>query len=285
MIPEEDERHDDNGHQLEDASFNKERLQFVARRVVVKLAPKESIAALEESIENVVSGVEGAQALRPPSLTGRLVVVVPEGMSARDAVRSYASSDDVVYAEPDFVDTAQIVPNDPRYSMQWGPPLVGAEQAWDLETGAGNVVIGIVDSGISMTGAALDHDDLGRRSHHARHRLRRRRHAEGPPWPRHPRRRHRRRSSPTTPPGVAGMNWHSPMYIAATLRRERERLLGRLRRRRRRDHRLGAGPRSPCGHQLQRRRARQPDQAGCLSVRPDNGMLLCAAPETTTAAR
>ena len=38
--------------------------------------------------------------------------------------------------------------------------MVRAFDAWDLETGDPTVLIGIIDSGISMTGGALDHPDL-----------------------------------------------------------------------------------------------------------------------------
>lgn len=50
--------------------------------------------------------------------------------------------------------TDPATPNDPLFSLQWGPQQVRAEQAWDTTTGTG-AVIAVVDSGVD-----LDHPDL-----------------------------------------------------------------------------------------------------------------------------
>ncbi len=72
-----------------------------------------------------------------------------------------SARNDVEYAEPDVIDREAVVPSDTRFADQWALATVGAEGAWDLETGSNTqVLIGIIDSGISMTGASLDHPDL-----------------------------------------------------------------------------------------------------------------------------
>jgi subtilisin family serine protease len=53
-----------------------------------------------------------------------------------------------------------LVPNDSRYAQQWALPKISAENAWDIEEGNGNVLIGIIDTGISMQGSMLTHPDL-----------------------------------------------------------------------------------------------------------------------------
>ena len=49
-----------------------------------------------------------------------------------------------------MVDSAALIPSDPRFTQQWGLTTINAPDAWDLETGTDAVVIGIIDSGISM---------------------------------------------------------------------------------------------------------------------------------------
>ncbi|MBI2568907.1 MAG: S8 family serine peptidase [Candidatus Schekmanbacteria bacterium] len=58
----------------------------------------------------------------------------------------------VEFAEPDYVLTAYATPNDPEYAKQWHlrPSFLSWEKAWDLETGATSIPIGIVDSGFSI---------------------------------------------------------------------------------------------------------------------------------------
>ncbi|MDI6730084.1 MAG: S8 family serine peptidase, partial [Candidatus Altarchaeum sp.] len=48
-----------------------------------------------------------------------------------------------------------MAPNDPMYSMQYGPKNIKAEDAWNTTTGSKNVTIAIIDTGIDHT-----HEDL-----------------------------------------------------------------------------------------------------------------------------
>lgn len=66
----------------------------------------------------------------------------------------------VRYAEPNFVLKADVVPNDPDYSLLWGlnnasDNDIDAPEAWDLTTGSSTVVVGVIDSGVDYT-----HEDL-----------------------------------------------------------------------------------------------------------------------------
>ena len=69
---------------------------------------------------------------------------------------------------PDYYLSAQAVPNDPQYLEQWGPPQVGAPEAWDISTGSsatgaanGPITVCVIDSGIDPT-----HPDLAANLHH-----------------------------------------------------------------------------------------------------------------------
>ncbi|GIH22137.1 hypothetical protein Aph01nite_04470 [Acrocarpospora phusangensis] len=203
--------------------FQDESVRFVARRLIVQLAEG---AAGEEGVAGQVAEAlaalpPGTVVVRGPSATGRLVVALPETGSAADTVLSNVgvaeTTPAIEYVEPDVVDRAQIVPNDPRFAQQWGPAAVGAQAAWDLQTGASNVLIGIIDSGISLSADVLDHDDLrdaGRitlgtdfvdggtprdLNGHGTH-------VAGIAA-----------AAGNNATGVAGMNWGSPVYVCRTL--------------------------------------------------------------------
>ncbi len=92
---------------------------------------------------------------------------LPAGRSVTDALRSYRSNPDVLYAEPDYlVFAADTIPNDSLFSLAWGlrntgaggglaGADIGAVRAWDLTTGSADVVVGVIDSGVDAS-----HPDL-----------------------------------------------------------------------------------------------------------------------------
>ena len=62
----------------------------------------------------------------------------------------------MLYAEPNYIVSTVVIPNDPSYSSLWGMTAIGAPAAWDITTGsaaAGKICI--VDTGIDY-----NHPDL-----------------------------------------------------------------------------------------------------------------------------
>jgi len=60
-----------------------------------------------------------------------------------------------VLAEKDGIQYALETPNDPDFGKLWGMEKIEAEAAWDKTTGDSDVIVGVIDSGIS-----LGHQDL-----------------------------------------------------------------------------------------------------------------------------
>jgi len=81
------------------------------------------------------------------------VLKVPEG-KVGEKIKEYSKKADVVYAEPNYIAYAQLVPNDPYYGYQWhlDNPVyggIGMEEAWDISTGTNSVIVAVVDTGIA----------------------------------------------------------------------------------------------------------------------------------------
>lgn len=213
------------GFEIAEVKIGRQRVAVIARRLVVQLADVETLDD-EAKVDDVVSQAlaslpEGTTVVRGPSPTGRLVVTLPPGDDSGKALErtkgAVAKNAVIAYVEPDVVDTIQLVPNDPRYPQQWAPPAVNAPGAWDLEQGNSNVLIGIIDSGISMTGASLDHDDL---DDAGRITLGTDFVDGGVPRDLNGHGTHVAGIAAATgnnAAGIAGMNWASPVYITRTL--------------------------------------------------------------------
>ena len=87
------------------------------------------------------SGANGAD------LAGIYLMKVPEG-EEKAYCRTYCREPGVAYAEPNYLQRLCISPNDGAYAQQWNLPVIAAESAWDLETGSGDVIVAVVDTGV-----------------------------------------------------------------------------------------------------------------------------------------
>jgi len=164
------------------AAHERPKAEFVPGQLIVKLkadaAQRSSTAAQSSS-----SRLESLQQRLPFRSSKQLVAaspaVIKRGTAMASASRSIerlhlldignadveraakvaAAHPDVEYAEPNYIYTAQMVPNDPYYGSQgtwgqayrdlWGAVAVNAEQAWDSSSGEG-IVVAVVDSGVDL---------------------------------------------------------------------------------------------------------------------------------------
>jgi hypothetical protein len=59
------------------------------------------------------------------------------------------------YVEPNLKVQSQFTPNDPYWSLQWGPQKIQADWAWNVTKGFSSVLVAVVDTGVDYT-----HPDL-----------------------------------------------------------------------------------------------------------------------------
>lgn len=210
------------GLTVAEGTYNDQAIQYVERRLIVQLATPDGELAAQDDVQaqvgQALAGLPpGTTVIRGPSHTGRLVVLLPDTDTVLSNLGAAESTAAIEYVEPDVVDRAQIVPNDPRFPQQWAPAAVNAPGAWDLQTGAANALIGIIDSGISMSADLLDHDDL---RDAARITLGTDFVDGGTPRDLNGHGTHVAgiaAAAGGNGSGIAGMNWGSPVYICRTL--------------------------------------------------------------------
>ena len=105
--------------------------------------------------------------LRVHAQLDNLHVMLPRsGMGQAEMIERLQASGLIEFAEPDYVLSASIAPNDPDYlnGAAWGLNTtttgsidadINAPEAWDMVRYASNVVVAVIDSGIRAT-----HEDL-----------------------------------------------------------------------------------------------------------------------------
>ena len=57
---------------------------------------------------------------------------------------------EIEYVEPDYQRQLYFTPNDPLFKDEWWLKKVEAEKAWDLSKGSPNVVVALIDTGVSL---------------------------------------------------------------------------------------------------------------------------------------
>jgi subtilisin family serine protease len=87
---------------------------------------------------------------------GRVQVLHARHGRVRATIRALRRLRDVRFAEPNYrYHTASVTPNDTLYNLQWAPASIDAPRAWDYTTGAGSVLLAVVDTGVD-----INHPDL-----------------------------------------------------------------------------------------------------------------------------
>ncbi|OGU17019.1 MAG: hypothetical protein A2076_11205 [Geobacteraceae bacterium GWC2_53_11] len=100
-----------------------------------------------KSSGKIVAGLK-ARTL-PHSLPyGLQKIVLPAGKSVSEALSELNSNPDVLYAEPNYIARKSQIPDDTRFSEQWGLTAISAPQAWDIATGSSSVIVATLDTGI-----------------------------------------------------------------------------------------------------------------------------------------
>jgi thermitase len=80
---------------------------------------------------------------------------LPPGLSVSQALKALKNNPNVLYAEPDYIVTVDLTPNDPSWGNLYGMGKINAPVAWDTFTGDANFVVAVIDTGI-----AYNHPDL-----------------------------------------------------------------------------------------------------------------------------
>lgn len=132
---------------------------YARGKVIVKFLDQVS----RDARMNAVSSAShtGALAARP-SYANFDIITIDASEDPETTARLLRTRAEVEYAQPAYRVHTMFVPNDPLYKPgpnwggQWNLPLIGLEQAWDIQPQAGsNITVAVLDTGLAYMNATL----------------------------------------------------------------------------------------------------------------------------------
>jgi subtilisin family serine protease len=137
--------------------------EAVAERIVVTFKPGVSEADRQDVQRKAQQG--GANGAQTVAQIGSRIqqLALASGSSVDVALRAYRADPRVAYAQPDYVNKAEAMPNDPGVLLQPSLTQIQAPAAWDVTHGSAARTIAILDCGIFESGSTTDgsgHADL-----------------------------------------------------------------------------------------------------------------------------
>jgi hypothetical protein len=134
---------------------------YLPNQVLVRFKDKPDAGAIATRAAGFNTMVNRSFSLAPIHL-----LTITDGKSVVQKIAELKADPNVLYAEPNFCRTFNIVPNDPSFVNEWGLNNTGQSggipdadmdgpEAWDATRGSANIIVAVLDSGMETT-----HPDL-----------------------------------------------------------------------------------------------------------------------------
>ncbi len=133
-------------------AYSPDPVAYIPNSVLVRYRGDASSTQVQSVQAELKAQVEHSFSLVPGLVQLRLPV---DGPSVQQAVEQLSALPYVEYAEPDYILTTSVEPNDPEWGELWGMRNIRAPAAWNTFTGVPSLVVAIIDTGIDA-----NHPDL-----------------------------------------------------------------------------------------------------------------------------
>ncbi len=85
------------------------------------------------------------------------VLSIDPGAPAAQVARRLALEPEVEYAQPNYLIRLESTPNDPGLARQWNFTAIDLPRAWDINPGGRDVLVAVVDTGVTDTTTAVNY--------------------------------------------------------------------------------------------------------------------------------
>ncbi len=124
----------------------KGQADFIPGQVVVQFKD----APDDASLARLLRETGAREAGRSRFSRGLHVLSLPAGESVERGVARFQALPGVAFAEPNFLRRLSFNPNDPLFRFQWNFRLIDAPRVWDIQRGARDVTVAVIDSGVAV---------------------------------------------------------------------------------------------------------------------------------------
>jgi subtilisin family serine protease len=122
--------------------------RVVANEIIVRLGSNAPLS-------RIAGAAASGEVLKPIGNGLGLHLLHSDTRDVAALLSAFSRDPNVLYAEPNYILTANAVPNDASWPQLWGLQQIFAPAAWNITTGSTTYVAGVVDTGIDYT-----HPDL-----------------------------------------------------------------------------------------------------------------------------
>ncbi|MBI2844315.1 MAG: S8 family serine peptidase [Armatimonadetes bacterium] len=132
------------------------KLAYAPNRLIIRVAPGTSDAALRSTIQQM-----GGRLVRPLLQAGSYLIELQpaSGATVQSAAAAAGTSPVILDASPDYYYyPVATEPDDIMWSSLWGLRMINAPLVWDTVKGSSDIVVAVLDTGVSPT-----HPDLAGR--------------------------------------------------------------------------------------------------------------------------
>lgn len=120
-----------------------------------KILAVQSVKSIDVHNSNKTSQRAETSQIKSRFINNIYKIKLEKGKDVAQAINLLLAYDNVVYAEPLFLERPLVVPNDPNVNFQDYLSVIKAFDAWDITQGDPKVVIGISDTGVQLDNADL----------------------------------------------------------------------------------------------------------------------------------
>jgi serine protease len=129
------------------------RAPYVPGELLVKFRAGYSDSARTRALSTIRGGVTGA---RTRWVGDAILLGTPGEPDAELAARLLERQPEIEWAQPNYVRTRRLTPNDPQFALQWHLNAIELPAGWDINPGASSTVtIAVIDSGLTTVTQTL----------------------------------------------------------------------------------------------------------------------------------